>query len=229
MAQTDKGQWLKAKLVSSDSLVAIGVGVVNIVNEQTAVSDGNGEFKIMAKADDMLVFTSVNYEYKRRIIDEDDIRKGAIVVALVPKITQLDEVEVKHDISPETLGLVPPNQKRYTPAERSLYAARSGPVDIIVNALSGRTKMLKKIAVDEKKEIQLEKLTAMYPNEFYVDKLKIPVDYVRGFQYFAIDNKDVIAAVESKNKARVKFFLIKITPDYLALIKEQESADTEKK
>jgi hypothetical protein len=36
-----------------------GVTIVNLVNEKTTVSDGNGEFFILAKAEDLLVFSSV--------------------------------------------------------------------------------------------------------------------------------------------------------------------------
>jgi len=42
-----------------------GVNIVNLVNEKSTVSDKNGEFSILAKADDLLVFSSVNLEYHR--------------------------------------------------------------------------------------------------------------------------------------------------------------------
>jgi hypothetical protein len=228
MAQEKQGQWIKGKAIS-DSLVAIGVSVVNLVNEQTAVTDGNGEFRIMVNEDDMLVFPSVNYEYKRRIITADDIKKGEITVNLTVKVTQLEEVVVNRDINPESLGLVPKGQKRYTRAERHVFSAQSGPVDALINAINGRTKMLKKVVEVEKQEALMKKLMSLIKEEYIVEKLKIPHEYIKAFQYYAIEDKEMIEALNAKNKSRVKLAAIQLAPQYLKLLREEAPAETEKR
>ena len=62
-----------------------GVTIVNLVNEKSAVSDHNGEFFILAKVDDLLVFSSVNLEYHRRIIEEEDLKVEIIIIKMVSK------------------------------------------------------------------------------------------------------------------------------------------------
>lgn len=74
-------------------------------------------------------------------------------------LKEIEVIEYKN-INPVALGIVPANQKTYTPAERKLYTATGGgnryglstsvSLDGIINGISGRTKMLKK-------EVQVEK------------------------------------------------------------------------
>ena len=64
--QTVGEKLLNGKIVVESGNVG-GVTIINLVNEKAAISDGNGEFFILAKAEDLLVFSSVNLEYYRRV------------------------------------------------------------------------------------------------------------------------------------------------------------------
>jgi hypothetical protein len=125
-AQTVVEKLLHGKIVVESGNVA-GVNIVNLVNEKSTTSDSNGEFIILAKADDLLVFSSVNLEYHRKIIDEDDLKSDLITIKMTSKITQLKEVIVnKHpQINAVSLGISAKGIKKYTPAERRLYTANS--------------------------------------------------------------------------------------------------------
>jgi len=215
-------QNLKFRLVATDSTAAVNVKVVNIVTEQTAVSNASGMFAMEAAEDQMLIFPSENYEYKRYLIKSEDIGKKYITIVLVPKPVQLDEVVVSKSISAESMGLVPKGQKRYTPAERKLYTATSGPVDILANALSGRTKMLKKQIVVERKEGLFEKLRYQFDDSLYITRLRIPTDYIKGFQYFCIDDREVETALQNKNKAMLLERISQLAPNYVELIAKEE-------
>lgn len=215
--------------VISDSLPAVNVKVVNLVNEQTAISNANGEFKIQAKEDDLLVFVAENFEYKRFLVDADALKKPIIVVQLISRGILLDEVTINKDIDAETMGFVPKGQKRYTPAERKVYTATSGPVDIIANGLSGRTKMLKKGVAVERKERLMEKLDVQYEDDFYIDRLKIPVEYIKGFKFYLLDNTDVVKALDLKNKPALLERVSQLAPAYLETIQTPAEGEIEKK
>lgn len=221
-------QDVKFRLVSTDSLPAVNVKVLNIVTEKTTVSNARGEFTIAAKADQMLVFPTENYEYKRYLVQEEDLKKRIVNIVLVPKAVQLDEVIINKDLNPEDFGLVPRGQKKYTPSERKLYTATSGPVDIIAGAISGRTKMLKKQVKIEKKEGLMAKLEYQFPDSLYIEKLKIPADYVKGFQYYCIDDREVARALEVKNKAILLERISQLAPTYIELIAQEEKDSTAK-
>jgi hypothetical protein len=69
------------------------------------------------------------------------------------------------------LGLYPWT-KKYSPAERKLYTARSGLLDPALNWITGRKAMLKKKVIVEYKEQMLIKLDYLFLPEYYTQTLK---------------------------------------------------------
>ena len=209
--------------VIADSTSTESINVVNLVNEKATITDRNGEFYILAKAEDLLVFSAVNFEYHRKSIEEEDLKKNPIFIKMIRKINQLDEVIVNEypNITAEKLGIIPKGQKKYTPAERKLYAAQSGPVDILLNILSGRTNMLKKELEVEKKERFLAKVEVLYEDVYYTETLKIPQDYIKDFQHYLIDDAEFVSALNAKNKALIKFSMTKLAVKYKELVKPE--------
>ena len=154
------GQIVGEKLIHGKIVVESGnvggVTIINLVNEKTTVSDGNGDFFILVKADDLLVFSSVNLEYYRRIIEDEDLKAEVLIIKMTAKITELEEVIVnKHpEINAVSLGISPKGIVHRTQMERRLYTAGdfkpihllgllggSLQVDPILNAINGRTAM----------------------------------------------------------------------------------------
>lgn len=222
-------QQVKFRVVAADSVPAINVNVINLVNEKTAVSDANGEFSIEAKPDELLVFPSENYEYKRYLIKDGDAAKKRVTVILVPKPIQLDEVVVLKSINPEDLGLVPKGQKQYTVAERRLRQAGINPnaavgangtagiafsVDGIINSINGRKKMLKKNLVVERSEFRMVKFRGMFDNTYFSDRLHIKPELVEGFRYYVIDDAKFIAALNTNVRAKLEFCLVGMAQKY---------------
>lgn len=202
--------------IVADSASAEGINIINLVTEKTTVSDSNGRFSIYAKEDDLLVLTAVNFEYKRKIIEASDLTSNLIQIKMVAKVTQLDEVIINEypNINSEALGLVPKGQKKYTPAERRLRTATTGPLDIMANLISGRTKQLKKELAISKKEELLDRIEFLYDENYYIETLKIEPDYVRGFQYYLIEDSEFVSALKSKNKTMILFIVSKLASSY---------------
>ena len=197
-----------------------GVSIINLVNEKSTISDGNGDFFILAKAEDLLVFSSLNLEYYRRIIEEDDLKAEVLTIKMTAKITELEEVIVnKHpEINAVSLGISPKGIKHYTPAERRLYTASSTPIDALLNIMSGRTEMLKKGIEVEKKERLLAKFDVLFENDYYTNTLKIPSDYIKGFQYYCIEDKKFAVSLGSKNKTMTMFLIVPLAEKYNEII-----------
>lgn len=206
--------------VMSDNMPAIGVQIMNLVTEKTAVSNGFGEFQIEAKEGDLIIFPTNKYEYKRKLIEAEDIRKGSFVVVLIPKPEELEEVIVYKNINPEDLGLVPKGQKQYTVAERRLFSAQSGPVDIIVNALTGRTRFMKMNLEAEKKQRYIEKLGRVFAVRYFVEKLKIPEEYVEGFKFYAVEFKEIQSSLKNNAIVQSELHLTQLAQAYLELLNE---------
>ena len=90
--------------------------------------------------------------------------------------------------------------------------------DPLINFLTGRTAMLKKEVKIEKKEFYLRQLDAMFDRSHFVDKLKIPADYVKGFEYYAVDNEKFTVILESQNKVTTEFLLGELAIKYNEII-----------
>lgn len=222
--------------VSSGSIE--GVNIVNLVNEKSTFSDSNGNFYILAKADDLLVFSSVNLEYHRRSIEEEDLKSDILMIKMTSKTTELKEVIVnKHpEINAVALGISPKGIKKYTPAERRLKTAEElhwySPlliplggmsVDGLINSISGRTAMLKKELEVEKKERLLATLDALYQgNNYFIQTLKIPADYIKGFQYYCIEDKGFAEALKTKNKTKIEFEIVPLAVKFNKIVSGEE-------
>lgn len=210
-----------------------GIIVLNLVTEKETKTDNDGFFKIAVKPDDLLVFSAVNLDGQRKLIDERDYEKGKIIIEMSAKVEQLREVEVINysKINAVSLGILSHPAKRYTPAERRLKTATSldpranagmmmgGSVSIdpLLNWISGRTKLLKSELKVERKEFALQKLDDLFDTEFYTQHLKIPEDKIGAFRYYCIEDPEFIETLDSKNKMMSKFVIGMLAIQFNAL------------
>ena len=223
---------IHCKLIAENASVE-GVTILNVVSEKITVSDKNGEFYILAKPDDLLLITSLNLEIKRKLIEEEDLEVDIINIKMIPKMTELKQVNINENahLTAESLGIVPKDQKKYTPAERKLKTAGdfkpihllgllggSLAIDPILNAINGRTKQLKKQVAVEKKEHLLVKLDNQFKDNYYIDTLNIPKDYIDGFKYYLIENDDFVAVFLLNDKSKTAFKMSEISVQYNQLL-----------
>ena len=213
----DRNEILIQGIIVADDALLSGIEVVNLGNEKVALTNSKGEFSILAKADDILVFSSKSLEMRRVLIDEDDLKSGVITVNMYPKINELNEVIVKKS-SVEGVSIIP-GQKQYTPAERKLRTATSGVLDATINWMSGRTAMLKKEVAVERKERLLDKIGILYEDKYYIETLKIPEIYIDDFQRYIIEDKEFTAALKVKNRTMMLFLISKLAVNYNAIPK----------
>ena len=213
----DRNEKLLQGIIAADDALLSGIDVVNLGNEKVTVTNSKGEFSILAKADDILVFSSKSLEMRRVLIDEDDLNSGTITVNMYPKINELNEVIVKKN-SIEGVSIIP-GQKQYTPAERKLHTATSGLLDAPISWMSGRTAMLKKEVVVERKERLLDKIGILYEDKYYIETLKIPEIYIDDFQRYIIEDKEFTAALKVKNRTMMLFLISKLAVNYNAIPK----------
>lgn len=147
-------------------------------------------------------------------------------------LKEIEVIEYKN-INPVALGIVPANQKTYTPAERKLYTATGGgnryglstsvSLDGIINGISGRTKMLKKEVQVEKKEFLLESIQLDFRESYFTETLKIPKDYIAGFLYYLVENESFVRVYNQNNKTATEFALTGLSVEYLKLLPKENN------
>lgn len=199
-----------------------GINIVNLVNEKSAVSDSKGEFRILAKPEDMLIFSAMNFQYKRRIIAESDMLSSILVISLEPKPNQLEEVVISRyrNINAVSLGILKKHAKEYTPAQRRLNSARSGLITGLINSINGTTASLKKGIEIEGKELVIDQFADDYfEPSYFTDVLKIDPEKVLAFQYYCVEDERFMKAVKSKNKTLATFWINDLAVQYNLLQK----------
>jgi hypothetical protein len=216
-AQSEK--LISGKIICNDNFVS-NIQITNLVNENSAVSDSNGNFSILAKTEDMLIFKSTNYDYKRKFLEKDDIDSNNLIIVLTKKTKQLDEVVVsKAKTNPFDEGIYDKNVKTYTPAERRLNEAKSGMIAPLINLISGRTESLKKQLQVERNEKNLAKVSYLYEDDYYIQKLKINSELIKAFQFFVVEDKKLVSYLKSKNKSLIKFRMVELAQEFNKLQK----------
>lgn len=206
--------------IFADSVAVDKVNVVNFTTQKATVSDAQGNFILSLKTGDIIVFSAVNLETLRRKITDQDLLQEILQVVMHPKSIILKEVLINESaITAESLGIIPYGQKKYTAAERKLYTATSGGgIDGLLNSISGRKAMLKKEIIVEKKVQLLARMDVLYEEQYYLETLKIPLDYIKGFQYYCIDDADFANALIAKNKTLTLFLVVKLAENYKQII-----------
>ncbi len=211
-------------MFSKDGDVA-ATHVLNTTLNKATITDIDGSFSIHVNVNDTLVFSAVQFKKKELIVSQEVFLQAKLYVLLEEALTQLDEIVVKPfylsgdigddlktlEIEPvvtaSTLGLpnayvIPP-----TKAERELFEAKSGggivPINPIINAITGRTKMLKERVARNKKYARTERVKAFYADSIYVQELKIPLDKIDDFMYFCEIDPSFSSIVDTHDKLKI--------------------------
>lgn len=210
--------------VMEESTPIEGVNIINNTTQVATISDSDGNFSITVREGEVLVFSAVNLDPLKRRITVEDLNSNLLTIKMTAKEVELKEVIVNENanITAENLGIIPHGQKKYTPAERKVYTANSTSVDKLLNAMSGRTSMLKKEVKVEKKEALFRKLEYVFDENYYTERLKIPVDYIKGFQLFCIEDAEFAVSLDTKNKTMSMFLITDLARKYLTILENEK-------
>lgn len=212
------------------------VYVTNRRSESNTTTDQYGNFSMFVKVGDSLEFSGLQVLTKKVRIDENDLTKKLFVVVLEAKVIPLENVEIRTypNINAVSLGILQKQPKVYTPAERKLRTASamyptanlgtmaggSVGLDPIINAITGRTAMLKKELSVERKEYLLQRIELLFKEDYFLVSLKIPKDYLRGFWYYAVEDQKLASAIREKNYLMARFVFSDLATKYLEILKK---------
>lgn len=232
IAQNNPSKKIKGKIIASSKDVE-GIYVYNQTKKNAVITEKNGLFEIFISLGDTLLFSSVTYKKSSLLITKKEFDTDLLLVELEIAINQLDEVEIKKpSIDAVSLGILSKPAKTYTPAERRLKAAGKfkwfSPlliplggmsVDGLLNSISGRTTALKQGVIIEKKNFALDKINYLFEDNYFIETLKIPEDYVEGFKYYIVEDAQIRDALNKKNKTMAKFLMSGLANQFLKDIK----------
>ncbi len=240
-------EMLQGKVVN-DSIEHEYLHILNLSLQKGTVTREDGSFTIPARSGDTLYISAVQFKHKELFITDAIINQKYLEVKLEPEVTELEDVEitdtdlngrlgddmnrvkVEKPFDPSAAGLPVRRGPVLTQEERRLYTAtHSGagiiPVDAVINAISGRTKMLKKRVQISNMERRVQNARNLVADTTYIKQLQIPARFIDDFAHYVYFEKpDALAIAASNNPLSLMEMLIDAAPAYRKL-KENEGVE----
>lgn len=197
--------------VMSDSLPLAGVHIQNLQKEVFTTTNADGYFSIKAVVGNTLQLTHVGLQTTFRKIVKEDFQFSGIQIQMKSQVTELEGVEVSKYIklTPQQLGILQHETLERTFNEKQLYTSRGGGAIIsgLINAMTGRTKMLKKMVVNDK-NLAVAGYIQANMSDFLKKELKITDEDVLILAFFVMEKPEIHQAISQKNDGELKFLLI---------------------
>jgi len=214
---------LEGRIYSQDGDVA-ATHVLNISSDRFTITDTEGFFGIPVKLYDTLIFSAVQFKQKELVVTLEVLEHELLQVQMEDALTELAEVVVRpynltgdltrdaanmnagEVVTASTLDLPNAYVKLPTQAERELFAATANPfmsVDPLINAITGRTKMLKKRVKRDAAYARTERVREFYVDSLFQTDLKIPEERIDDFMYFCEVDDAFQTLVDSHDRLKI--------------------------
>ncbi|MDO9038951.1 MAG: hypothetical protein Q7U59_11455 [Lutibacter sp.] len=218
----EKYALISGKIISSNNAVG-NVHIVNLNSKLGTVSNDGGEFEMLVSLNDILLFSSIEYERKEIIITDNFIKYKKLVVELIPSVNELNEVFIegltgnlnydikkvpndtvrKHSffLKPGDLKkALPPDTHGFLKAPNVNPFAMGGGSIPIPDARYEAEQALKR-EISRKKQFP-SKIVKQFGLAYFTDKLLIPEDKIDHFLAYC-ENRNIINEFYKNNLLEV--------------------------
>ena len=221
---------LEGKVGTTEDIDLEGINIFNLSTSKGTVTDAKGGFRIAVALKDTLSISAIHIQETTLVIGEEQIKNKKIIINLSEKMNELSTVTLRRSltgyigsdaniiptvqtITATSIGLPNADLPQLSKTQRQLYTATSGPVDALVNMLSGRTKMLKKQLEYQKTAALTLALLDKFPETYFIDALKIDKLKVYSFIFFCEDDPDY-QTIMKQNSMEIIEFLVRKSVEY---------------
>ncbi|MEN1785396.1 MAG: hypothetical protein AAGF77_09675 [Bacteroidota bacterium] len=233
---------LKGRVIAKGDVT--GVTIQNRTTEKATITDLEGYFSIQVRLGDTLVFSAVQLKPKILPVSKAIFSSAFLRVPMERFVNELREVTVmpyglsgdlasdlttlpeKKPVDASTLGLPNPGKPHPSQSERLLAEAGgslwspSRPLAVslnpILNAISGRTKMLKNRVKVDKKYARTQRVQRSYSDSIFQTTFLIPKEKIDDFMYFCEVDDAFQQLVEQRDGLKLWAYLEKKSKVYRA-------------
>ena len=213
-----------------------GVTIQNITSQIATITDLEGNFSIRVEVGDTLIFSAIQFKRKQVPISQNLMDSPFIQIPMEEFVNELKEVTVQpfglsgdiakdvtglqleKDVSAEALGLPNAHVRIITQSERKLQEASRGMytlraplavnINPIINAITGRTKMLKNRVKDDKRYAQTKKIQNSYADSIFQIHLRIPQEKIDDFMYYCEVDDAFQELISTENRLLIWEYLL---------------------
>lgn len=228
-----------------------GIHVINKTAGKFATTTATGSFSINAKLNDTIVFSSVRYKLTAVRVTDENINQRKMTLMLEEQVNVLPEVtvgkilsgdlefdvqnaEIEKPVDFYDVGIPGYTGKPKTQSERRLHEADAGKMipsvgfgfslnfHKLMNAITGRTKMLKERVRFEANEVLMHQIKNGLSEEFF----KVhPLDekHQIEFFYFCSEDDEFEARCKDKSEIEIYEFLEEKYKEYQINLKETKN------
>ena len=229
-AQDDGRRLLRGKVLDHGNNVP-NENVINTSTEKATITNASGEYAILVKEGDELVFSALNYQLQRIIITPEILQKNRLIIEVEEKVTKLDEVVISPEEQKKFLEMENEKFKKYeyeidrttevenTAISQSDKGLQDGLNFVsIFNALTGSKKKEK---TEEKPKLRMsEVLRQVYEDRFFVSDLNIPQDKIEAFLTYCDAQMPAQSLLKKTNEFQLIDFLVNHSKTFLEDIDE---------
>ncbi len=213
---------LDGKISTMEDIDVEGINILNLTANKGVITDTKGDFRIEVSLNDTLSISAIHIQSITIIIGEEQMNNKKIIINLSEKMNELSAVTLRRGltgylgtdanlipisepITTVSVGLSTGKIKPMAKEERLLYAAQAGPVDALVNMISGRTKMLKK-QLEMSRTAQLtEALYKKFPESYFTEALKIGKFQIYSFLFFCEEDPEYKKVMQRSSVEIIEF------------------------
>jgi hypothetical protein len=216
--------------IKGDSISLENIHIINKSSQKGTITNNYGEFKIPVKENDTLIFSSIQFEFKQHIVSLKELKSASIVIHLIAKINNLDEIVVKnHDLSGflkndlentnlknqvDAFSLNLPNAGKAPVTEVDFinrkinYYSKGGSLNKLYGWVSGKKKELKKLRSIETESVILLKIRELVTDKYLTETLNIKKEDIPAFIEYC-KSKGIIKLFQQNKKDQVIDIIIK--------------------
>ncbi|MBG6187110.1 hypothetical protein [Flavobacterium sp. CAN_S2] len=202
------------------------VEVANFSSKKVAVTNAAGEFSIMAKAGDELIFISKDHDIKKIVLDQKTIDKNNLLISLILKPEELKEV-----IITKTPSIKLGTDKAYEQGKLDQLAVEKSARSLKTGVYNGSIEngmdlmriggMILKLFIKEKEvvkgtpQIEFKQLAkSSCDQKFYIETLKLKPDQIELFLEFCdadpksktlLENSNVLSMMDFLSSKNIEF------------------------
>ncbi len=207
-------EYVRGRVLTVDDVPIAGVHIQNLHNELYTTTNEEGYFTIRAIVGNTLQLTHIGMQMTFRTIVKADFQFAGIVIQMKEQVTELEGVEVSkyQTITAQDLGILQHKPVERTFNEKRLYTRKMESGGIIglfglVDAITGKTKMLKKMIANEK-NILIADYIQQNMSEFLKKELNLTDEEIATLAYYVMEEPEIQNLVNSKDDKTLQFMLI---------------------
>lgn len=223
--------------IITDTTSAIQVNIVNISAQTATISQTDGHFSIPVKRGDSLRFSSLSYHPVTLRVTKATLAKDSLTIQLEKAVNELSTVHLNSGLSGDLgedaeevgyfnqaeIGFEITHQPMTAPKRRLNYVTSGNNITQLANAISGRTKMLKRQLAYQNLESKKQRVVTIVGLNYFTKKLKIPAKDIDRFLYFCLSKAGFPKVVSPSQILALRQFLAQKAPAYKAAWEAQKT------